>query len=116
MPFTVKDHQDISVVAIRGKFLGTLERDAFKSAVDKLKDNGTRSVVIDLGSADFMDSTAIGLLISALTTIRGVDGDVVIAGLNKRIKNLFVMTRLLGPVFRDFETVDEAVAAFNVTA
>lgn len=116
MPFTVKNYQDTSVIAIQGKFLGALERDSFKSAVDKIKTDGPRSVVIDLSSADFMDSTAIGLLISALTTIRGVDGDVVIAGLNKRIKNLFVMTRLLGPVFRDFETVDEAVASLNVTA
>lgn len=116
MPFTVSQRSDAAVVAIRGKFLGTLERDAFKSAVDDLKNGGVKGVVIDLSNTDFMDSTGIGLLISALTTIRGVDGDVVIAGLNNRIKNLFVMTRLLGPVFRDFETVDEAVAGLNVTA
>jgi anti-anti-sigma factor len=111
MPFSVSKKQEVGVVSIKGRFLGGPEGESFKAAVDQLRDEGINNVVIDLSKTDLMDSTAIGLTIRTLTTMRNAGGDAVIAALNKRVKNLFVMTRLLGPVFRDYETVDEAIAS-----
>ena len=112
MPFAVTDRGDFSVLTIKGKFLGSIERADFNAAVDDLKGGGKKNLVIDLSKADFMDSTAIGLVMRSLTTMRGVGGNVHLAGLNTRIKNLFLLTRLLGPVVEDYETVDEAASAF----
>ena len=98
---------------ITGKFLGSVEGPAFKDTLEELKDSGKTKVVIDLSKADFMDSSGIGALIGALTTMKKVDGDVKLAGMKERIKNLFLLTRLLGPVFEDFDTVEEAAAAMN---
>ena len=58
-----------------------------------------------------MDSSGIGTLIGALTTMRTAGGDLKLACMKDRIKNLFVLTRLLGPIFTDYDTVEEAVAA-----
>ena len=90
-----------------------MEGPAFKDTLEELKDSGKTKVVIDLSKADFMDSSGIGALIGALTTMKKVDGDVKLAGMKERIKNLFLLTRLLGPVFEDFDTVEEAAAAMN---
>lgn len=113
MPFSISKKQGVGVVAITGRFLGALEGESFNAGIEDLKNEGVKNVVIDLSKADLMDSSAIGLTIRTLTTMRNAGGDAVIAALNQRIKNLFVMTRLLGAVFNDFETVDEAVASFN---
>jgi hypothetical protein len=45
--------------------------------------------------------------------MRKSGGDVRLANMEKRIKNLFVITRLLGPVFDDYESVDDAVKSFR---
>ncbi len=113
MPFDVQEKAGAAVIAIKGKFLGTVERDRFNEAVDNLRDEGKTKLVIDLSTTDFMDSTAVGLIMRSLTTMRNAEGNVHLAGLNKRIKNLFLMTRLLGPVFEDYETVEEAASALN---
>jgi anti-sigma B factor antagonist len=112
MSFAVIDKADAAVVEIKGKFLGALEREAFNESIDSLKERGITNIVIDLSKADFMDSTAVGLIMRSLTTMRNAGGNVHLSALNKRIKNLFLMTRLLGPVFDDYETSDDAIKAF----
>ena len=113
MPFSISEQYHATVISIDGKFLGSLERDAFKEAIDGLKEAGKTRVVLDLSGTELMDSTGIGLLISALTTMRRAGGDVRLAGMHARIKNLFLMTRLLGNVFEDYDTVEEAVQSFQ---
>lgn len=114
MPFSINRQQDVAVVSITGRFLGAIESAGFKSAIEELKDDGCINVVFDLSKTDLMDSSAIGLTISTLTTMRNAGGDAVISSLNTRIKNLFVMTRLLGQVFKDYETTEEAIASLKV--
>jgi anti-sigma B factor antagonist len=113
MKLKVSDHYHASVVSIGGKFLGSVDGPAFREAVSGLKEQGKTRVVIDLSATDMIDSTGIGQLISCLTTMRNAGGDVRIAALNKKIKNLFLMTRLLGPVFENFEELEEAVQSFQ---
>lgn len=116
MPFSIDEHYHAAVIAIEGRFLGSVERDAFKDAIDALKDAGKTSVIIDLSNTAFMDSTGIGLLIGALTTMRRAGGDVRLAGMNDRIENLFLMTRLLGSAFTSYDTVEAAAESFGASS
>lgn len=113
MPFRVNEQSNVSIISIQGKFLGSVEGPALKQAVEDLRDAGRTYVIVDLSEADFMDSTGIGTLISALTTMRKAGGDVRLAALRKRIKGVFLMTRLLGGVFEDYETVEDAADSFE---
>ena len=113
MPFSTSEKYHAVVIQISGKFLGSLEGVAFKEKLEELRDSGNRKVVIDLSKADFMDSSGIGAPIGALTTMKKVEGDVMLAGMKDRIKNLFLLTRLLGPVFEDYDSVEEAAASMN---
>ncbi len=113
MSISVQDQYQASVIQIKGKFLGSVDGSELKEKLDDLKQAGKTNVVIDLGQTDFMDSSGIGALISGLTTMRKAGGDVRLANMEKRIQGLFVMTRLLGPVFDDYESVDDGVESFN---
>ena len=111
MPFKTREEYNAVIFQITGKFLGSIEGAAFKERLEELKAEGKTRIVVDLSKADFMDSSGIGTLIGALTTMRKAGGDVKLACMKDRIKNLFLLTRLLGPIFEDFETVEEAAAS-----
>jgi len=113
MPFTTREQDDIVVFEITGKFLGSIDGPSFKEELNKYKTAGTKKVIVDLEKTDLMDSTGIGTLIAGLTSMRNAGGDMRLANLKKRIRNIFLMTRLLGPVFDDYESLDSAVASFT---
>lgn len=112
MSISVQEKYQASVIQIKGKFLGSVDGPELKQKLDELKQAGKTNVVIDLGQTDFMDSSGIGALISGLTTLRKAGGDVRLANLEERIRGLFVMTRLLGPVFDSYDSVEAAVESF----
>lgn len=114
MPHTLSEHYHAHVLSIRGRFLGSLERDTVKPIFATLAENGHTRLVIDLSKTDFMDSSGIGLLIEGAKTLRAVGGDVRLAGLQDRIKNLFVITHLLGPVFEDYPDAEAALQSFHM--
>ena len=113
MPFSTREQYHAVVVQITGRFLGSIEGPKFKEMLEDLKEAGKTHVVIDLSKADFMDSSGIGILIGALTTMKKAGGDVKLAGMKERIKNLFLLTRLLGPVFEDYDSVEEAAKSMS---
>jgi anti-sigma B factor antagonist len=113
MSINVQDQYQATIIQIKGKFLGSVDGPEFKQKLDDLKQAGKTNIVVDLGHTDFMDSSGIGALIGGLTSMRKSGGDVRLANMEKRIKNLFVITRLLGPVFDDYESVDDAVKSFR---
>ncbi len=111
MKLNTYEQDRATVVEIKGKFLGSTHGEQYKKTIDGLEE-GAR-VVVDLGQTEFMDSTAIGTLIASLTTVRRTGGDVRLANLKKRIRGVFIMTHLLGPVFRDYDSVEEAVESYR---
>ncbi len=113
MSLYVKDTYHATVIGISGKFLGSLEGDRFRSMLDDCKSQGKTRLVLDLAETDLMDSTAIGLLIAGLTSMRRVGGDIRLANMKKRIRNLFLMTRLLGPVFASYDSLELAAASYQ---
>ncbi|MFQ5569690.1 MAG: STAS domain-containing protein [Rhodothermales bacterium] len=116
MPFATRERNEALVFEITGKFLGSIDGPAFKETLDTHKEAGARRVVVDLSRTDLMDSTGIGVLIAGLTSMRNAGGDMCLAALKKRVRNVFLMTRLLGSVFEDYETLEEALADFNEAA
>jgi len=113
MPFSVRETYHAIVIDIKDKFLGSIEREAFKATIDDLTVAGKPNIVINLDNAEFIDSTGIGALIGGLSSVRKAGGDMVLAGMQTRIRNLFLMTRLLGGVFDDYPDVETAAHSFT---
>jgi len=116
MSIQLIEHSQTAEIRIAGKFLGALHGEAFNDLFNQVKAKKLTNVVINLSNTDMIDSTGIGLFISALTSLRRENGDIRLAGMHTRIKNVFLMTRLLGPVFKNYETLDEALESFTSAA
>lgn len=113
MSITQRERYQVVVLEIKGKFLGSVQGPEFKQVLDDLKAQGKTQVVVDLGETEFMDSSGVGALIGGLTTLRKAGGDMCLANLTKRISGLFVMTRLLGPVFDNYDSVETAAQSLR---
>ena len=105
MSFNTKEHYGSVVIEFKGNVMGGPD------AVS-LNDAGKTNIVVNLGKVKFMNSSGLGMLIGALTTMRKSGGDLRIANATDKIQSLLVVTKLI-TVFKHFNSVDEAVESFN---
>jgi len=102
----------IGVLEVKGSLVGGEETDELRSAVADFVEQGNKKLIIDLSKVTYLNSTAIGVLVSAHTTYSRNKGQVKLCGINKNINNIFVITKLT-MVFDVCETRDEAVKALS---
>lgn len=69
-------------------------------------------LVFDFKDVIGMDSSGLGALMKIYTEIQPRGGKIAVINVNKHVKNLIVMARLI-TVFRNFENEDEAVCALS---
>jgi anti-sigma B factor antagonist len=70
--------------------------------------SGSSTVVVDLSGVTFLDSTALGVLVSGLKRFRAADGDLSLVVTGRNVAKVLEITGLVD-VFRIFDTVEEAV-------
>ena len=104
---------DVPVIGLAEKIeidLGNFEE--FKAAFAKSLKKSDRQVVLDVSNVEFFDSAGMGVLLSLQKRLKERDGQVVIAGLNRSVAEVF---RMVGfdLVFVTFPGVDEAVQSFK---
>ena len=103
---------NITVLKLKGNFVGGDETDELQSEIKKLSEAGNLKLVIDLGEVAYLNSSALGVLISAHANYTKREGKVKLCQLNKNIENLFVITKL-SLIFDTYPSEMEAVASFS---
>ncbi len=101
---------DIVIMEVSGKIMGGDETALFHGKLHEYINLGKKSVVIDLAKVDWMNSIGLGMLISALTTLRNASGRLVLANIDK-IESILTITRLI-TVFDHYDSRDEAIKSF----
>lgn len=102
----------IVVLHLKGNFVGGDETDELQNTVKKLADSGNLKLVIDLGEVSYLNSSALGVLISAHANYTKRGGKIKLCQLNKNLENLFVITKL-SLIFDTYPSEMEAVAGFS---
>ena len=100
-----------AVLTIKVKLMGGPDMQELHDHIKGLINDGCRRVVIDLGKVKWLNSSGLGALMGAMTTLRGVEGDLKLANTSDKIQSLLMITKLLS-IFETYESVDEALAAF----
>ena len=107
-----QDVDDVVILTLRGKLIGGPEAVGLRDAVKNLVSEGKKKVLIDLAKVTWIDSTGLGTLISAYTTLKKEEGDVKLLRLTKKIHNLLVITQLI-TVLEDWDDEEKAIASFK---
>lgn len=97
-----------TILHLKGQFIGGDETDGLKNALISVAEKKQNKLVIDLGKVTYLNSTALGVLISAHANFAKRDGQVILCNISKSIENIFVITKLT-LVFQITQTLDEAI-------
>ena len=101
----------IAILAPRGYLTGGEETDALEQKIKTLSEGGNRNLLINLGDTQHLNSTALGVLISANTNYVRRGGQMKLCSVDKRIENIFVITKL-SLVFDVYPNEEQAIASF----
>jgi anti-sigma B factor antagonist len=107
--------REVHVLTPKKNLMGQEETLVLRGAVEEIAGRGSPKVVIDLGKISFANSTGIGALVGMMTTCRNRRGAFAIARIEKRIKEVLVITQLIR-IMPNFDTVEEAVAYVETAA
>lgn len=111
MNYSVEEKYNAVVITLKGNVMGGPDGAKLHDTLKELKEQDKKNVVIDLSKTKFMNSSGLGMLISAMTTMRNAGGDLRLANVADRIQSLLVITKLI-TVFKHYDSVDEAVNSY----
>jgi anti-sigma B factor antagonist len=103
------DEGRVVILEPKGSLVGGDETDELKKTIQSLLEQGNRKLIIDLGGVEYLNSSAIGVLVSGHTSYVNRQGKVVLCNVGKSITNIFVVTKL-STIFNSAETRQEAVS------
>lgn len=112
MKFKTKEVKGVTVIELNGNVMGGPDATELNEELHKLVSSGKNKVAVDLGDVKFMNSSGLGMLIRALTTMRNAGGDMKLARASEKIESLLIVTKLI-TVFDHHESVAKAVDAFQ---
>ena len=112
MNYSVEEKYNAVVITLKGNVMGGPDGAKLHDTRKELKEQDKKNVVVDLSKTKFMNSSGLGMLISALTTLRNAGGDLRLANVADKIQALLVITKLI-TVFKHFDSVDEAVESYS---
>jgi anti-sigma B factor antagonist len=102
---------EIIILEPKGNYVGGEETDDLRDTIKKYADMGNKKLIIDLGGVSYLNSTALGVLISSHANYTKRDGKVKLCQINKNLENLFVITKL-SLIFDSYPNQEEAIASF----
>lgn len=112
MKFSTKELNNVTVVKMEGSILGGPEASELNSALHKLIDAKKKNIIVDLSDVSLMNSSGLGMLIGAVTTMRNAGGNLKIAAATEKVAQVFKITKVSN-VIELHETVKGAVESFK---
>ena len=97
-----------TIMHLKGQFIGGEETDELKSKLNEVAELKKNKLVINLEDVTYLNSTALGVLISAHSNFSKRDGEIILCKVSKSIENIFVITKL-SLVFNIEDTLEDAV-------
>ena len=109
MKASIRRVEGVTIVDLSGRIkLGegsSVLRDIVKDLVSK----GEKNILLNLGDISYIDSSGIGELVSAFTSVRNRGGELKLLHLTKKVNDLLQITKL----YTVFDVKDDEVAAIG---
>jgi anti-sigma B factor antagonist len=98
---------DVTIVLMKGRIVLGEESASLRNLVRDLLSKGHKKILFNLGEVDYIDSSGLGSLVSAFTSVRTQGGELKLLHLTNRVHDVMQITKL----YTIFDILnDEAVA------
>lgn len=111
MKINVRQRDGVTILDPRGKITIGVGDVALRNAVHETMDSGARKLLIDLAGVSQIDSSGVGELVSAYTSVTHRGGKLKLLNLPPKVSDILQITQLI-TVFEVFDDEDEAVQSF----
>ncbi len=112
MKIDVRQVSGVTIIAPKGKITIGVGDVALRNAVHEAMDAGSKNILVNLGGVTTIDSSGIGELVSAYTTVSNKGGKLKLANLPPKVTDILQITQLIS-VFEVHESVAEALESFD---
>jgi anti-sigma B factor antagonist len=107
MTTSSREIDGVKIVDVTGRIVLGEESAALRDLVCELLSKGHKKILLNLGEVNYIDSSGLGLLVSAFTSVRKQDGELKLLNLTNKVQDLMQITKL----YTVFDIMnDEAVA------
>jgi anti-sigma B factor antagonist len=111
MKVDVRHNQGVTILEPRGKITIGVGDIALREAVSETMQAGASNVLLDLNQATTIDSSGVGEMVSAYTTVANRGGTLKLLNLPPKVSDILQITQLI-TVFEVYDDEDEAIASF----
>lgn len=108
MNLKTEKKNDIMVINVKEERLDAHNSGDLKSEMQKLFEEGTKNILVDLKDVRFIDSSGLGALVSGFKNAISHQGSLKLSSLQPQVKSMFELTRL-HRVFEIFASTAEAL-------
>jgi len=109
MKASTRQVDGITVVDLSGRITLGEGSVVLRDTVRDLLEKGDRKMLLNLGEVTYIDSSGIGELVSAFTTVRNQGGELKLLNLTKKVHDLLQITKL----YTVFDVKDDEATAIS---
>lgn len=102
---------EVTIIDLSGRITSGGESGRLRDAVLETIAGGSRKVLLNLGEVTYIDSSGLGELVSAFTSMKNAGGELKLLNVTKKISDLLVITKLV-TVFSVSDDEAEAINSF----
>ena len=115
MVTSTRQVRGVTIVDISGRIVLGEESAALRDLVCDLLSKGHRKILFNLGDVNYIDSSGLGHLVGAFTSVRKQQGELKLLNLTNKVHDVLQITRLY-TVFDIMDDEDAAVRSFDQSA
>jgi anti-sigma B factor antagonist len=108
MNLKTEKKNDIMVINVKEERLDAHNSGDLKSEMQKIFEEGSKNILVDLKDVRFIDSSGLGALVSGFKNAISHQGNLKLSALQPQVKSMFELTRL-HRVFEIFASTSEAL-------
>ena len=112
LTITSREVDGVTVVDLNGRITLGEGSVQLREAIRDLISKGSRTILLNMGDVNYIDSSGLGELVSAFTTAKNQGAHVKLLGLNKKVKDVLQLTKLY-TVFDIYEDEASGIASFK---
>lgn len=106
LTYELSKDEKANYLHIKGDLIGDEVGPKLVEIVSDAIEEGVKTFVIDLSEVRYISSSGIGLLITMLTKMRNVGGEVYLTSPSDHVKKLLIITKL-NNIFTVFDSVED---------
>ena len=108
----IEKNEDVVIAGLAIEAVTMEENEAVKCKLSQVIEEGGKKIIFDFSKTTFISSIVLASLIFVLNRVREMGGDMVLCGVQGKVKEIFEVTNL-DKVFKIYSTREDALKSFS---